>query len=46
MSSIETLVNILSNFTSEQLERFLEDPLTRSILQPEAEAEPSPLAAS
>jgi len=46
MSSIEELVNLLSNFTPEQLERFLQDPLTRSILQAEAEVEPSSLAAS
>lgn len=46
MSSLEELVTILSNFTSEQLERFLQDPLTRSILQAGEEVEPYPPAAS
>lgn len=46
MSSIEELVSRLNNFTPEQLERFLQDPLTQSILQAEEEVEPCPLAAS
>lgn len=46
MSSIEELVNLLSNFTAEQLERFLQDPLTRLILQAEEEAALFPPAAS
>ena len=46
MSSIEELVNVLNSFTKEQLERFLQDPLTQSILQAEEEVESFPLAAS
>lgn len=34
MTAIEELVNILVSFTPEQLEMFLRDPVTESILQP------------
>ena len=34
MKAIDELVEILTNFTPEQLERFLNDPVTLSILQP------------
>lgn len=40
MSAVEKLVNILLNFTPEQLNQFLDDPVTVSVLQPEEEAEP------
>lgn len=46
MSSIDELIKLLSNFTPEQLERFLKDPLTQSILQAGEEVEPYPPAAS
>lgn len=39
MKAIEELVNIILNFTPEQLKEFLNDPVTVSILQPEEEAE-------
>lgn len=39
MKAFEELVNILSNFTQEQLNQFLNNPVTASILQPEEEAE-------
>ncbi len=39
MKSIDELVNILVNFTPEQLKQFLNDPVTLSILQPEEAAE-------
>ena len=40
MSAVDKLVNILLNFTPEQLTQFLNDPVTRSVLQLEGEAEP------
>jgi hypothetical protein len=40
MSAVDKLVNIILNFTPEQLSQFLNDPVTRSVLQPEEEAEP------
>ena len=46
MSAVDKLVNILLNFTPEQLTQFLNDPVTRSVLQPEEEAEPDLLGAS
>ena len=46
MSSIEELVNYLIKFTPEQLEKFLKDPLTQSILQVGEVVEPCPLEAS
>ncbi len=39
MSAVDKLVNILLNFTPEQLTQFLNDPVTVSVLQPEEEAE-------
>lgn len=39
MSAVDKLVNILLNFTPEQLKQFLNDPVTVSVLQPEEEAE-------
>ena len=39
MSAVDKLVNIILNFTPEQLNQFLSDPVTVSILQPEEEAE-------
>lgn len=39
MKSIDELVNILLNFSPEQLEQFLNDPFTVSILRPGVEAE-------
>ena len=38
MKPIDELINILINFTPEQLAKFLKDPVTVSILQPEEEA--------
>lgn len=35
MTALEELVDILTNFTPEQLDKFLRDPVTVSILQPE-----------
>lgn len=40
MSAVDKLVNILLNFTPEQLNQFLNDPVTVSVLQLEVEAEP------
>lgn len=34
MTALEELVDILTNFTPEQLDKFLNDPITVSILQP------------
>ena len=39
MSAIDELVKILLNFTPEQLNRFLNDPITVSILRPEEASE-------
>ena len=39
MSAVDKLVNIILNFTPEQLKQFLSDPVTVSILQPEEEVE-------
>ena len=38
MNSIDKLINIIVNFTPEQLERFLSDPVTLSVLRPGEEA--------
>ena len=38
MKPIDELVNLLLNFTPEQLNQFLNDPVTVSILRPEEEA--------
>ena len=40
MTAIDKLVNTIINFTPEQLNQFLNDPVTLSVLQPEGEAEP------
>lgn len=34
MTALEELVDILTNFTPEQLDKFLNDPITVSIVQP------------
>ena len=39
MSAVDKLVNILLDFTPEQLKQFLNDPVTVSVLQLEGEAE-------
>lgn len=46
MSAVDKLVNILLNFSPEQLKQFLDDPVTVSVLQPEEEAEPDLLGVS
>ena len=46
MSAVDELVKILLNFTPEQLKQFLDDPVTRSVLQLEEEAEPDLLEVS
>lgn len=38
MTALEELINILAEFTQEQMEEFLRHPVTESILRPEAEA--------
>ena len=40
MKAIDELVNLLVNFTPEQLKQFLNDPVTVSILRPEEASEP------
>ena len=40
MNAIDELVNILISFTPEQLNQFLNDPVTLSILRPEEASEP------
>lgn len=40
MNAIDKLVNLLINFTPEQLKQFLNDPVTVSVLQLGEEAEP------
>ena len=39
MKAIDELVNLLLNFTPDQLKQFLSDPVTVSILQPEEASE-------
>ena len=39
MNAFDELVNILLSFTPEQLNKFLNDPVTVSILQPEEASE-------
>ena len=46
MSALEELIEHLENFTPEQLDKFLQDPVTLSILQPEEAFEPYPQVAS
>lgn len=40
MSAVDELIKIILNFTPEQLAEFLSNPVTVSILQPEATSEP------
>jgi len=44
MTALDELITTLSNFTPDQLDRFLSDKITQSILQAEEEAESYPLA--
>ena len=46
MNAFDELVNILVNFTPEQLSEFLRNPITELILQPEEASESCPLADS
>ena len=39
MKAIDELVNLLLNFTPDQLKQFLNDPVTVSILRPEEASE-------
>ena len=39
MTAIEELLDLILNFTPEQLKQFLNDPVTLSILQPEEASE-------
>ena len=39
MKAIDELVNLILDFTPEQLKQFLNDPITLSILQPEEAVE-------
>lgn len=41
MSAVDELIKIILNFTPEQMQQFLNDPVTLSILRPEEEAESS-----
>lgn len=43
MKAIDELVEILRNFTPDQLNKFLSDPITVSILQPVEASESYPL---
>ena len=40
MKAVDELINIITNFTPEQLKQFLSNPITESILQPEEASEP------
>ena len=40
MKAFDELVNLLISFTPEQLNQFLNDPITESILRPEEASEP------
>jgi hypothetical protein len=40
MTAVDKLLDLLINFTPEQLMQFLNDPVTLSVLQPGEEAEP------
>jgi len=42
MSAVDELVKILLEFTPEQLNQFLCNPITLSILRPEEASEPCP----
>ena len=46
MSAFNELTHLLNSFTPEQLEKFLKDPLTQSILQAEEAIAPYPPEAS
>ena len=46
MTPFEELVSLLQKFTPEELDRFLNNPVTLSILQPEEASELCPQAAS
>ena len=46
MTALEELIDSLVNFTPEQLEKFLTDPVTVSILQPEEASGSCPPVAS
>jgi hypothetical protein len=46
MNAYIELINLLTSFTPEQLEKFLKNPLTQSILQAEEAAVACPLEAS
>ncbi len=41
MKAFDELVNLLLNYTPEQLKQFLNDPITVSILRPEEASESS-----
>lgn len=46
MTALDELLDILVNFTPEQLDAFLRDPVTVSILRPEEASGSYPLEAS
>ena len=46
MCALEELIQSIIEFTPEQLEKFLHDPITVSILQAAKASEPCPPAAS
>ena len=46
MSAFNELIDLLASFTPEQLQTFIENPITQSILQAEEATEPFPLEAS
>lgn len=46
MSAVDKLISYIVNFTPEQLEEFLNNKITLSILQPEEESEPCQREAS
>ena len=39
MKAVDELINLILNFTPEQLKQFLDDPITVSILRPEEASE-------
>lgn len=44
MTALDELLTIISNFSQDQLDKFLSDNLTQSILRVEEEDSPYPLA--
>lgn len=46
MSAVDKLIDYILNFSPEQLEKFLQNNVTKSILQPEEEAAPCQQEAS